>query len=58
MYLKEMGYEGVNWTGQAQNRETCRAAVDTVMNFRVPLVAENFLAYWLLKNESVSWSYC
>jgi hypothetical protein len=36
MYLKEIGSEGVDWMGLAQDRDQWRALVNTVMNLRVP----------------------
>jgi len=35
MYLKEIGYEGVDWTDLAQDRDKGRAVVNTVMNNHV-----------------------
>jgi hypothetical protein len=35
MNLKQMGSEGVDWIDQAQERDQCRAFVNTVMNFQV-----------------------
>jgi hypothetical protein len=36
MDLKEMGWEDVDWVHLAQDRDQWRAAVNTVMNLRVP----------------------
>jgi hypothetical protein len=36
MYLKEIGWEGVDWIQLAQNRVQWRAFVNTVKNLRVP----------------------
>ena len=33
--LKEIRREGVNWIDLAQDRDSCRAAVNTVVNIRV-----------------------
>jgi hypothetical protein len=33
---RETEREGVDWMHLAQNRDQCRALVNTVMNFRVP----------------------
>ena len=32
MDVKEIGSEGVDWIHQAQDRDKCRAVVNTVMN--------------------------
>jgi hypothetical protein len=34
--LRETGWDGMDWTDLAQNRDQWRALVNTVMNFRVP----------------------
>jgi hypothetical protein len=36
MNLKEIGWEGVDWTDLTQDRDRWRALVNTVMNLRVP----------------------
>jgi hypothetical protein len=36
MDLQEVGFWGINWTDLAQDRETWRALMNTVMNLRVP----------------------
>jgi hypothetical protein len=36
MDLVEIGFDGVDWTSLAQDRENWRALVNTVMNLRVP----------------------
>jgi hypothetical protein len=35
-YLREIGWDGVDWMDMAQNRDQCRALVNTVLNVRVP----------------------
>jgi hypothetical protein len=35
MYLKEIGWEGVDWLHLAQNRDQWRALMNTIMNLRV-----------------------
>lgn len=41
--LKETGLEDVDWMLLAQERENKRAALDIVLNLRVPCDAKNFL---------------
>jgi hypothetical protein len=36
MDLKEIGWVGIDWIELAQDRDQCRAVVNTVMNLRVP----------------------
>jgi hypothetical protein len=36
MDLREIGWDGVDWIGMAQNRDKWRALVNTVLNLRVP----------------------
>jgi hypothetical protein len=36
MYLREIGFEDVDWIHWAQDRDRWRALVNTVMNLRVP----------------------
>jgi hypothetical protein len=36
IYLVERGWSGVDWIGLAQERKTCRAFVNAVLNIRVP----------------------
>jgi len=44
MNLREIGWKDVEWTHLAQDREQCRAVVNTIMNIRVPKKAGNFFA--------------
>jgi hypothetical protein len=36
MYIREIGWGGMNWIDLAQDRGKWRALVKTVMNLRVP----------------------
>jgi hypothetical protein len=36
MDLREIGFGNVDWIHWAQDRDRCRAVVNTVMNLRVP----------------------
>jgi hypothetical protein len=36
MNLREIGWDGMDWIDLAQDRDHCRAVVNTVINFRVP----------------------
>jgi hypothetical protein len=36
MDLRETGWDGIDWTDLAQDRDQRRALVNTVMNLRVP----------------------
>jgi hypothetical protein len=36
MDLREIGWNGVDWIDMAQDRDQCRALVNTVLNLRVP----------------------
>jgi hypothetical protein len=36
MDLSEMEWDGVDWPDMAQERDQCRALVNTVLNLRVP----------------------
>jgi hypothetical protein len=43
MDLQEMGWGGIDWIDVAQDSDRCRALVNAVINFWVPLNARNFL---------------
>jgi hypothetical protein len=36
MDLREIGWDGMDWTDQAQDRDQWRALVNTVMNLQIP----------------------
>jgi hypothetical protein len=36
IYLREIGWDGMDWIDLAQDRDQWKAVVNTVMNFRVP----------------------
>jgi hypothetical protein len=36
MYLRDIGWDGMNWINLAQDRDQWRALVNTVMNLWVP----------------------
>jgi hypothetical protein len=36
IYLREIGWDGMNWIDLAQDRDQWRALVNTVMKLRVP----------------------
>jgi hypothetical protein len=36
LYLREIGWAGMDWIDMAQDRDQWRALVNTVMNLRVP----------------------
>jgi hypothetical protein len=42
MYLREVGWEVVDWIHLTQDRDEWLAAVNTVMDLRVAQKAENF----------------
>jgi hypothetical protein len=43
MDLREIGWEDMDWMHLGQDKDQRRALVNTVINLRVPLKAENFL---------------
>jgi hypothetical protein len=36
MHLREMGWGGMDWIDLAEDRNQCRALVNTLMNLRIP----------------------
>jgi hypothetical protein len=60
MYLREIGWCGMDSVDLAQDRDQCRALVNTVMNLRVPIKCcanlEEMHNWRLLKKGSAPWS--
>jgi hypothetical protein len=46
MDLRDVGWGSIDWFDLVQDRDRWRALVNTVMNFRVPSNAGNFLSSW------------
>jgi hypothetical protein len=44
IYLREIGWDGMDWIDLAQGRDQWRAPVNTVMNLRVALTVGKFLS--------------
>jgi hypothetical protein len=44
IYLREIGWDGMDWIDLAQDTDQWRALVNTVMNLRVPLNVGKFLS--------------
>ena len=44
MFVQEVGFGGMDWTGMARERVRWRALVNAVTNLWVPLNAGNFLS--------------
>jgi hypothetical protein len=44
MYLRKIGWVGMDWIDLAQDRDQCRAVTNTLMNLRVPKNLEKFLS--------------
>jgi hypothetical protein len=44
MDLRGIGWDGMDWIDLAQDRNQCRALVNTVSNFLVPYNAGKFLS--------------
>jgi hypothetical protein len=42
--LREIGWDSMDWIDLAQDRDQCRALVNTVMNLLVPQYAGKFLS--------------
>jgi hypothetical protein len=43
MHLQEVGYEDMDWTDLAQDRDRCVALVNAVMGLGVQQIVRNFL---------------
>jgi hypothetical protein len=43
MNIQEVGLEGMDWIKLAQDRDSCQALVNPIMNLRVPQNAGDFL---------------
>jgi hypothetical protein len=52
IYLRVIGWDGVDWIDLAQDRDQWRALVGTVMNLRVPYNTAGFLSSWQLLKDS------
>jgi hypothetical protein len=52
MDLREIGWGGMDWIHLAQDRDQCRALVNTVMNLQVPLNVVKFLSSWAIGRSS------
>jgi hypothetical protein len=52
MDLREIGWNGMDWIDQAQDRDQWRALVNTVMNLRVPYNAGKFLSSFRICGSS------
>jgi hypothetical protein len=48
MGLQNIGWEGVDWTYLAEDRDQWRALVYTIMNLRVSKGAGNFFTIWVI----------
>jgi hypothetical protein len=48
MYVREIGWDGMDWMELAQDRDQWRALVNTVMNLRIPSNCCEWLHNWQL----------
>jgi hypothetical protein len=53
MDYRETGWGGVGWIDLAQDRNQCRALVNTIMNLRVPQNAGKFLSSCTIGSFSI-----
>jgi hypothetical protein len=44
IYLREIGWDGMNWIDEAQDRDQWRSLMNTAMNLGVPKNAGKFLS--------------
>jgi hypothetical protein len=44
MYLREIGWDGVNWIGLDRDRNQWRAPVKAIMNIRIPYNVVTFFS--------------
>jgi hypothetical protein len=52
MYLREIGWDGMDWINLAQDRDQWRALVNAAMNFRVPENAGKFMSGCIISSFS------
>jgi hypothetical protein len=48
MHLREEVWSGMEWIDLAQDRDQWRGFVNTIMDFRVPLIARKFLSSYAI----------
>jgi hypothetical protein len=50
--LREREWDGLDWIDLAQDTDKCRALVNTLINFRVPLNVVKFLSRCIIGSSS------